>query len=117
MRSTLLPLAALLALQVVGQCPFDPTISPTEVILCPNGSQLLSTQTYDSWQWYKDGDLIPGATAQTYLVSNNDIGSEFSVACTLAGCTEMSPAVLVDGWVFLLPYVIHGGDEPYQIGF
>ncbi|MEO8588953.1 MAG: hypothetical protein ABI432_06280 [Flavobacteriales bacterium] len=113
MRTTLLPVTALLALQVVGQCPFDPTISPTDVILCPNSTELLVTQNYDSWQWYRDGVLIPGAMQHTYQVSSNDAGSHFTVACTLDGCTEVSPPVLVDGWVFLLPYVIHEGDAAY----
>jgi len=113
MRTTLLSLTALFSHFAVAQCPFDPTIAPTEVILCPNSTELLVTQNYDSWQWYKDGALIPGAIQHTYQVSSNDAGSQFTVACTLNGCTELSPPVLVDGWVFLLPYVIHEGDAAY----
>lgn len=116
MRTPLLSIASLLVLQVAGQCPFDPTITPNQVILCPNSTQLLSTQAYDSWQWYKDGVAIDGATQQTYTTSGIDGGSEITVACSLNGCTEMSPGVLIDDWMFLLPYVIHGGDEPYSMG-
>jgi hypothetical protein len=109
-----LPLVPTLA---TAQCPFDPTIEPTSVILCPNEQMELTTQAYDGYQWYKDGSIIPGATGQTYTVDyTNDGGSEFTVEGTLNGCTEMSTPVLVDGWMFLLPYVIHGGDEPYDIG-
>ncbi len=92
---------------VFSQCPFTATISPSAPILCPNDTIMLSTQVYDSYQWYKDGVLIPGATSQSLQVTSNDAGSQFYVAATLSACTENSDTVLVDGWVFLLPYVIH----------
>lgn len=117
MRIHLLSLGLLGALHALAQCPFDPTVTPNDLILCPNASSELSTQVYDSYQWYKDGNLIPGATSQTLPVQQyNDAGSMFSVSATLDGCTEMSPGVLVDSWVFLLPYVINGGDEPNHLG-
>jgi hypothetical protein len=71
------------------------------------------TQQYDSYQWYKNNNPIAGATNQFYVVSENDMLKNFKVAATLDGCTETSPAVVVDGWVFLLPYVIHSGDQGY----
>ncbi|MCC6840483.1 MAG: hypothetical protein IT230_10025 [Flavobacteriales bacterium] len=105
------------ALYGMGQCPFTPTITPAILVLCPNGSATLSTESYEAYQWYKDGTLIPNATSQTLAVDQyNDAGSSFTVAATSEGCTETSAAVLVDSWVFLLPYVIHGGDEPYSYG-
>ena len=97
----------------VGQCPFDPTITPDNVILCPNTQDVLTTQEYDSYQWYKDGNVLPGQTDQTLVVDAfNDSGSQFSVEATLDGCTEMSPQVLVDGWAFLPPTVMTTGAEP-----
>lgn len=105
-----------------SQCSFDATITPNNPILCPNDTITLTTEVYDSYQWYKDGILIPGATNQTLEVTAaNDAGSQFYVACTLAACTENSDTILVDGWVFLLPYVITnttpqligGGGEAY----
>lgn len=100
-----------------AQCPFDPTIQPDPVILCPGAAEVLTTQVYDSYQWYKDGQPIPGAIQQTHAVNSaNDAGSSFTVECTLNGCTEMSPPVLVDGWVFLLPFVMHEGDIEYGMG-
>lgn len=117
-----LPYAAIATLALNGvaaQCPFDPTVVPNNLVLCPNSQDTLGTQVYDSYQWYKDGVAIAGATAQTLIVDAFlDAGSMFSVEGTLAGCTEMSPAVLVDGWAFLLPYVISDGDAPmYVDGF
>lgn len=116
MKHLLLSLSILPGL-AMAQCPFDPTIEPASVILCPNEQMELTTQEYDAYQWYKDGSAIAGANGPSYVVdASADMGSEFSVEVTLAGCTEMSPTLLVDGWVFLLPYVIHGGDEPYDNG-
>lgn len=105
----------LLSTLVSAQCTFTPTVSPSGLILCPFEEAALSTETYDSYQWYRDGEAIDGATAQTLAVSSEDGGASFSVEATLDGCTEMSAAELVDGWVFLLPYVIHAGDEALYI--
>lgn len=98
-----------------AQCTFTPTVSPNDLILCPFTEALLSTGTYDAYQWYKDGELIEGATSQTLTVSSMDAVSSFAVEATLNGCTEMSAEVLVDAWAFLLPFVIHAGDEPLYI--
>jgi hypothetical protein len=107
------PAMLLYTLQAAAQCPFDPTITPDDLILCPGEQGELTTQAYDAYQWYKEGVAIPNATGQTLAVDQfNDAGYTFTVEATLNGCTEMSPGVLVDGWVFLPPYVIHTGDEP-----
>lgn len=108
--------AAILALGSVAQCPFTPTVAPAGLVLCPNEAALLSTEEYDAYQWYRDGEAIDGETGQTLEVSSMDAGSSFSVEATLDGCTEMSTAQLVDGWVFLLPFVVHAGDEPLYFG-
>lgn len=105
------------ASSALAQCPHDPVITPDEVILCPNEVVELSTQEADSYQWMKDGMPIPGATQQTLLVNyTDDGGSQFTVIATVDGCSEASPPVLVDGWAFLFPFVIHEGDEPASIG-
>lgn len=88
----------------------NPTITPNNLILCPNTSDTLFTEVWDSYQWYKDGTLIPNATNQYYVVSAfNDGGSMFSVEATLNTCSQMSEGVLVDGWAFLSPTVITEG--------
>ncbi|MBK7382915.1 MAG: T9SS type A sorting domain-containing protein [Flavobacteriales bacterium] len=98
----------------LAQCNFDPTVAPSNLILCPNTQGVLMTEVYDSYQWYKDGNPIPGATDQTLIVdAYNDSGSQFSVEATAAGCTEMSPQVLVDGWAFLPPTVLTEGESLY----
>ncbi|MBS1938451.1 MAG: hypothetical protein JSS84_11650 [Bacteroidetes bacterium] len=102
---------------MLAQCPFTPTVSPDNVILCPGDTAVLTTEAYDAYQWYKDETAIPGATHQTLTVHQAaDAGSSFTVSATLDGCTAAAAAVLVDGWVFLPPSVIHGGDEPISSG-
>lgn len=103
--------ALLLSFAATAQCAFDPTIAPTGLILCPNESDTLWTQPYDSYQWYRGNTPIPGATNQ-YLVVDymNDAGYNFRVEATFNSCTEVSPPVLVDGWAFLPPTVMHAGD-------
>ncbi len=98
----------------IQTCPHDPTISPDNLVLCPNSSDTLFTQIGDAYQWYKDGNLIQGASDR-FLVVNSfmDSGSSFSVATTLNSCTEVSPSVLVDGWLFLpMTVITYGLDNP-----
>lgn len=100
-----------------SQCPHDPTITPINPILCPNESDTLWTQSYDSYQWYKDGNLIPGETNQYLVVdATNYVLSNITVEATDAGCGELSPSVLIDEWVFLLPFVINEGDYNFTNG-
>lgn len=96
--------------EAAAQCSFTPTVTPGNVVLCPNETDTLWTQAYDSYQWYQDGAVIPGATLQ-YLVINQATaaGSYFKVSATQSACTEMSDSVLVDGWAYLPPFVAHGG--------
>lgn len=96
-----------LHLSLFSQCAHDATVTPNNLIMCPDDTAILTTEVYDDYQWFKDGVLIPGATSQTLMVTaNNDAGSQFYCATTLALCTENSDTVLVDGWAFLLPFVI-----------
>lgn len=93
-----------------AQCAHNPTVTPNNLIFCPNsGSDTLWTQPYQAYQWFKDGVLQPGDTLRYRRVTSADAGSMFSVDATLNGCTERSPQVMVDGWIFLLPTVMTVG--------
>ncbi|MBL7717303.1 MAG: T9SS type A sorting domain-containing protein [Flavipsychrobacter sp.] len=91
-----------------AQC--DPVITPATITLCPNETDTLWSDAHDTYQWMKDGTPISGANSQYIVVdANNDVGSLFSVITTTTGCTgpDTSADVLVDGWMFLLPYVVN----------
>jgi hypothetical protein len=92
-------------------------VTPNNLILCPGAADTLWTQSYQAYQWYKNGVLQPGDTLRYRRVSSVDAGSMFSVDATLNGCTERSPQVMVDGWVFLMPVVAtYGLRTPQCIG-
>ena len=114
MQRTLLLASLTFSITAFGQCDFDPVITPGNIVLCPQESVELSVGEYEAYQWYQGNE--PLSQDSTIIVDSNNAGVEYSVEVTLNGCTEMSPPVLVDGWVFLLPFVIHGGDEPIGIG-
>lgn len=54
------------------------------------------------------------ATSQSLTVTQDDVLYSFWVEATLNGCTEPSPEVLLDGYVFLLPFVAHTGDYTFD---
>lgn len=117
MYRNLSALLTVLSTSALAQCPFTPTISPSAPVLCPGEQATLITQEYASYQWYRDGQLIPGANGQSLSVNSfDDAGYSYSVLAEEDGCFEMSAQVLVDGWVFLPPFVIHEGDDPIAIG-
>ncbi len=91
----------------VQNCAHNPLVTPTDLVLCPSSSDTLYTQAADSYQWYREGVALSGATDSFLVVDAfSAAGAQYSVESTLNGCTEMSPSVLVDGWVFLPLFVI-----------
>ena len=90
---------------LLAQCPFNPTITPSSLQLCPNQSDTLWTQTANVYQWYRSGNPIPNSNLP-YLVVNQstDAGQSFVVAATVNGCTEASPAVSVSAYA---PQLLH----------
>jgi uncharacterized delta-60 repeat protein len=102
---------------LADNCAVFPSVSPETPILCPNGTGELSTGTFDTYQWYKNGVPIPGANAQTLPVTAvDDAGSWFKVETSIDTCVGISDSVLVDSYVFLLPFVSNEGDAPNLIG-
>ncbi|ROI01347.1 MULTISPECIES: T9SS type A sorting domain-containing protein [unclassified Chryseobacterium] len=111
-------------LNIKAQC--NPTItSPRlgvvyqdKVLFCDTENEVLSTQTYGSYQWYKQQwtwqtpntnpwVAIPGATSQQLTINGDDDQLYyFKVAVTQGDCTGESPAIMADGFVYGLPSMI-----------
>ena len=67
-------------------CSFTPTISGTNSI-CSGSSTILTSSFGESYQWYKGGVILSGATSQTY--SANSSGN-YTVKVTISGCSATS---------------------------
>jgi len=94
----------------------NPVITGDLFVNCEYETSVLSTQTFDTYQWYRRGYFdsnavpIPGATGQTYTVNIYDVLSYFSVAVTSDTCSVTSNEVLIDQLIGLPPYVVSEGD-------
>lgn len=127
-RSLVLNLVIMMTSWVlVAQPCFSPSItsprldvfSQNSVLFCDNDdTEVLSTQTYDTYQWYRQewsafpgpnpNPWIPitGANSQSYTINGtDDLLYYFKVVATLDTCTAESPAILADGYAFGLPYI------------
>lgn len=99
----------------------NPTISG-DTMLCPEGTGLLSTQMFDSYQWYQryygtgtTTFILDGETSQTLSLNYYDhTASYFTVEVTQGANTELSQEFFVDGWAFLPPTVMTSGN--FQTG-
>ncbi len=77
--------------------------------VCPDGSgvELLSAvATYDSYQWVKDGESIPGAQNQTYAAS---LPGNYKVEVPVDGVPTLSNSLVVEPFTNQLDGVF---DEP-----
>ncbi|WP_316753535.1 gliding motility-associated C-terminal domain-containing protein, partial [Pedobacter gandavensis] len=69
------------------QYPELPHISPSnETTFCEGGVVILTSSALTGNQWYKNGNLIPNATAQSYSV--NEIGIYTVKVTNTAGCSS-----------------------------
>ncbi|MDH6251707.1 hypothetical protein M2347_001434 [Chryseobacterium sp. H1D6B] len=113
-------------LNISAQCTFTPTITSPRlgvqfsgsVVFCNTESETLSTQVYDTYQWYKqEWDWqtpnnnpwvpIPGANSQDLTINgSSDMLNYFKVEVTLNGCTAESQKILADGFAYGLPAMI-----------
>lgn len=75
--------------------------TPTKTALCNTDTETLSIDTTDSswsYQWYKDGTAISGATSTSYTINASNTGFEGDYAVEISGsgiCTERSEPVTI----------------------
>ncbi len=59
-----------------------------DIIITVDGYTLgTADNTYESWQWYRNDTLLPGATQSTYTVTDN---GDYTVVVTRSGCPDTS---------------------------
>ncbi len=94
-----------------SQCDFSVQITASSVLLCPGTEVTMHVpDTFDSYQWYMDEELLAGATEAGLTLSFYDAaGSRFSVKLTKDECSEQTPQLLVDGYAFLPIYLVLTG--------
>lgn len=63
------------------------TISPASASICPGGSRVLTTSGGTSYQWFRNGVLINGATNSTISVDQPGV---YSVSITNGTCTAIA---------------------------
>lgn len=96
----------------------NPTILAVDTTICTPNNILLhvnnTAASGNTFQWYKDGNPITGATGTTYLVSSSDIPGgiytfkESNGACAFATITNATVVILET------PTVSAGNDETVQ---
>lgn len=110
------------SLKSSAQCDFTASLSPDNLILCPQGTGQLnlsiSPATYDSVKWFKwlsfgsfEAEEIPD-WENSLVVNLNQFdhsGYSFFAQVYSGNCNEYSDTVLVDGYIFLPPVVMHEG--------
>lgn len=86
-------------------------------MLCPDGTGVLSTQEFESYQWFRryygstQTQAIDGANGQSLLMDYyNYAASYISVQVTQAGQTATSAEFFVDGYAFLPAVIMSEGD-------
>lgn len=101
---------------LAAQCPFSIELEASSTILCPGDSVTLSVQdTFDSYQWYREGEALAGDTMSTLEMSQYEAGgATFFVLVTHAGCTESSDSLLIDGYAFLPIYLVLSGSYGFD---
>lgn len=104
---------------LISQNP-NPSITGDNM-LCPEGTGVVSTQTFDTYQWKRryfgsaNTELLQGENSQTLVMDYfNYAGSYVSVTVSLNGASATSAEFFVDGYMFLPLFVISEGN--YIIG-
>lgn len=113
-----------------SQCPFDSTITSDPDLGGGNQVQcsdqiivFTAPSGYDSYQWkYKfstggTATNFPGETGNTLTITAGDLGFAYVFATIMDNaCTENSPDIMFDTWIFLAPAIEHDPDRDLCFG-
>lgn len=81
---------------IKAQCPFDASITPASLNLCPLSSDTLFAGPASSYQWFRNGIPLLNSNQSFWVISaQNDAGASFQVVQTLNDCSEASPSAVV----------------------
>jgi len=94
-----------------SQCELDIEIEANSVLLCPNEILILFTaDTFETYQWYREGELIQGATGHEAQISFYEAaGATFYLVAGIDTCSVQSESIFIDGYAFLPIFVILSG--------
>jgi hypothetical protein len=94
-----------------SQCELDIEIEANSLLLCPNEVLILNTtDTFDTYQWYREGVMIAGATGPEVEISFYDAAAAtFYLIAGIDTCSVQSESVFVDGYAFLPIFMILSG--------
>lgn len=90
--------ALVFSMPASGGCSFTDTLE-VEVLPIPNpvvndvGNDVLQTSTFNSYQWWRNGATIPGATNQSYQYT---LPGNYQVEVTDSLCPNISAAFAID---------------------
>lgn len=89
MRTLLCLLLLCYTQYATAQC--TPVITPAgNTTFCDGNSVTLNASFGDTYQWYKDGNIITGAQSNSYVATT---AGNYTVEIDSVGCINMSPAV------------------------
>jgi hypothetical protein len=100
----------------VNPIPATPTITPSgSTSFCTGGNVLLTSSSATGNQWYLNGNLIAGATNNTYSASS---AGNYAVTVTASGCTSAASAatVVTVNPIPLTPTIFPGGPTTFCAG-
>lgn len=72
---------------------FVAEVLEVNAVIQQNGNTLSTTGVYDTYQWYRNSNEIPGATGSTYTITEN---GAYQVAVTEGSCQDTSAVFNAD---------------------
>lgn len=99
---------------ILNATPAQPVANAVATTVCENNAINLSTTTVTgaSYQWFKNGTAIPGATSDIYTISSAALAdtADYSVTVTVRNCTS-DPSAIVGVTVTPLPQFTVAADN------